>query len=66
MPKVDDVCYMFVKTATSFNSICYNLGEQDNYLYVNNESFDFQNGYYYYFDVVSGSFNIPEMENGGI
>ena len=66
MPMVDDVCYMFIETLTSFNSICYNLGAHDNYLYVNNESFDFQNGYYYYFNVVSGSFDIPMMENGGV
>lgn len=66
MPKIDDICYMFVYDLSYFNSISYNLGKDDNGLYLNTSSFDFKNGYYYYFDVVSGSFNVPPMPNGSI
>ena len=64
MPTLDDLCYMFVNSHYEIDYIMYSNGT-DNTKFEFRYS-DFQIGYYYYFNIVTGAFNIPPMENGGI
>ena len=66
LPIVDDLAYMFMTTKTSIDYIVYTNGTDHCKLYLESENFNFQIGYYYYFNIVTGTFNIPPMENGGI
>ena len=66
LPKVEDMCYMFVEDNVTFDSVSCNIGEQNFDVKLFNSTFKFQNGYFYYFDIVSGTFNIPPMSNGGL
>lgn len=64
MPTIDNLSYMFVRDITSFLYISYNTAEGRNTFNLNNVGFTFENGYYYYYDMVSNSYNIPPMDSG--
>lgn len=61
VPKAGDLYYLFVRTYNSNISISWIYGSNTNSM---NLYYDFKNGYYYYFDDISGTFNIPKMQNG--
>ncbi|MBR1962489.1 MAG: hypothetical protein IKA26_06000 [Alistipes sp.] len=65
MPTVDDLAYMFIRgTAPDV----YYTGTSSDRVNLDLTSYKdiFQIGCYYYFNIVTGTFNIPPMENGGI
>ena len=64
MPTIDNLSYMFVSDITPLLRISYDTAEGSNILDINNESFNFENGYYYYYNIISSSFDIPPMESG--
>ena len=66
MPTVDDLSYMFMSTIWDSFRIVYSDGTDSTTLRFNSENFKFEIGKYYYFNIVTGTFNIPPMENGGI
>lgn len=66
LPKVDNICYMFIENITTFNSITCTIGQQYFTISLSELSSYFKNGFYYYFDTISGSFNVPPMPNGSI
>ena len=66
LPTIDDLAYMFMTTKTAIDYIIYNDGTDRCKLSLESENFNFQKGCYYYFNIVTGTFNIPPMENGGI
>ncbi len=65
MPTVDDVSYMFATSITYIKYVNYNEGVDTTTLRFDSDNFNFQVGKYYYFNILTGSFNIPPMENGG-
>ena len=70
MPIIDDLCYMFIREGSLKSKICYYGGfasSQDRVdVTLSNYSEIFQTGNYYYFNIVTGTFTIPPMDNGEI
>lgn len=66
LPTVDDLSYLFASSLGYSHYIKYSDGTDQTTLYFNSENFQFEIGKYYYFNIVTGTFNIPPMENGGI
>ena len=68
MYSTSSIHYIFAKEGTNFSYITYKEYYSGDYQTLNIEelSSTFKNGYYYYFDQMSGTFDIPMMENGGI
>ncbi|MBS6458747.1 MAG: hypothetical protein KH375_01150 [Alistipes sp.] len=65
--KTDHIQYCFLsKDSSYFESIKYYGIDDNDYGKIYLSRFNFENGKYYYFDVVSGSFSIPPMEAGEI
>ena len=70
MPIIDDLCYMFIREGSLKSKICYYAGfasSQDRVdVTLSNYGEIFQIGNYYYFNIVTGTFTIPPMDNGEI
>lgn len=70
MPIVEDLCYMFIREDSILRNVCYYSGSSSSQdrvdVALSNYGEIFQNGKYYYFNIITGTFNIPPMENGGI
>lgn len=66
MPTIDDVSYMFATSKTYIKYVNYTDGVDTTTLRFDSDKFNFQIGNYYYFNIVTGTFTIPPMENGEI
>ena len=66
MPTVDDLSYMFIRDAAPDVSYVGATSSDIVNLDLTPYKDTFQIGCYYYFNIVTGTFNIPPMENGGI
>ena len=63
--KIDNLYYMFVKSSYYLSIRC-TADSNTIYTDIHELDVDFKYGHYYYFDIMSGSFDIPMMENGGV
>ena len=70
MPIADDLCYMFINRDLYdyISQICYYGSTSDDRVDVTLSNYGeiFQIGNYYYFNIVTGTFTIPPMDNGEI
>lgn len=66
MPTVDDLSYMFIRGTVPDVSYYGDTSSDSVNLDLTPYKDTFQIGCYYYFNIVTGTFNIPPMENGGI
>ncbi len=62
--KVGNWYYIFAKEFKGSGSVQWNYGSKENRIWMSN--FNFQKGYYYYYNDLSGSFEIPKMQPGSI
>lgn len=62
--KVGDWYYIFVQEFKANGNVQWNYGSKENRIWMYN--FNFQKGYYYYYNDLSGSFEIPKMQPGSI
>lgn len=59
-----DWYYIFVQEFKDAGNIKWNYGSKENRIWM--AQFNFQKGYYYYYNDLSGSFEIPKMQPGSI
>ncbi len=56
--------YIFAQGFTGSGSVQWNFGGKENRIWMTN--FNFQKGYYYYYNDMAGSFEVPKMKPGSI
>jgi hypothetical protein len=68
LPNIDDLSYLFMNDLNSVSTVYYKgeMSSDKAALKLAPYKDTFQIGCYYYFNIVTGTFNIPPMENGGI
>ncbi|MBE6198467.1 MAG: hypothetical protein E7141_07345 [Rikenellaceae bacterium] len=68
LPNIDDLSYLFMSDLNSVSTVYYRgkLSSDEAQLKLTPYRETFQIGRYYYFNIVTGTFTIPPMENGGI
>lgn len=64
VPKVSDYYYIFAQGFKENGSVQWNYGSKENRVWMSD--FKFEKGRYYYFNDVSGKFEIPKMQPGSI
>ena len=64
VPKVSDFYYIFAQSIKDSGNIKWNYDGKENTVWMS--GFEFQKGYYYYFNDLSGAFEIPKMKPGSI
>lgn len=62
--KAGDWYYIFVQGFQANGNVKWNYGSKENRIWMGN--FNFQKGYYYYYNDLAGSFEIPKMKPGSI
>lgn len=62
--KAGDWYYIFVQKFEANGSVQWNYGSNQNYIWMG--GFNFQKGYYYYYNDLAGSFEVPKMQPGSI
>ena len=64
VPKVSDYYYIFAQGFKENGYVQWNYGSKENRIWM--ADFKFEKGRYYYFNDVSGKFEVPKMSAGSI
>lgn len=62
--KAGDWYYIFVQKFETNGSVRWNYGGKENTIWMG--EFNFQKGFYYYYNDLAGSFEVPKMQPGSI
>lgn len=65
MPETDNLYYIFLSSTSNY-SLRWKNEETLSNSYLHLEEFTFNKGFFYYFNDISDSFDIPKMQNGSI